>query len=380
MSGMVSGSSLQQVKLRAFDVSERTAELGRTSLRRRVQRWRSRSFFIVQCAISAGLGWWLARHVLHHQMPFFAPVASIICLGFTFGQRLRRGIEVSIGVALGVLIGDLFVSFFGSGTWQIIMVIALAMSVAALLGAGQLLIIQAGVQSAIIIGLSSTPGQGLNRWLDAVAGCVVALLAATFVPLAPLRKPRMLAAQVLQDFAATLDAADAALRDRDSEAADAVLDQARAGEQNLSALDEAAAEGMAVVRYSPFRRRHLPAVQAYADLHGPLDRAHRNLRVLARRCAVSVWRQEEVPEGYRELMSSLAQTLRFMAAELNDRRMPVAARQQLADLAVATSHEKLIESISAVVVLAQLRSMLADLLQLTGLEYAEAREVVPDMD
>ena len=29
---------------------------------------------------------------------------------------------------------------------------------------------------------------------------------------------------------------------------------------------------------------------AYADLHDPLDHASRNLRVLARRCAVSVWR------------------------------------------------------------------------------------------
>jgi uncharacterized membrane protein YgaE (UPF0421/DUF939 family) len=374
------GFSLQRMKLAAFDVSERTARLGRKSVDQRINRWRARAFFIIQCAIAAGLAWWLARQLLHHPMPFFAPVASIICLGFTFGQRLRRGIEVSIGVALGIFIGDVFVTFFGSGPWQISVVVVLAMSVATLLGAGQLLIIQSGVQSAIIIGLSATPNQGLNRWLDAVVGCAIALIAATIVPLAPLQKPRMLAAEVLQDMAATLDACVTALQHDDEEAADAVLEQARAGEKNLAALGEAASEGMAVVRYSPFRRRHLPAVQAYSELHEPLDRASRNLRVLARRCAVALWRHEEVPQTYLMLMSSLAEIVRFMASELLDRNLPVAARDRLIELSVATSHAKLLDSMSAVVILAQLRSMLTDLMQLTGMDYAEARGAMPDMD
>ena len=38
-------------------------------------------------------------------------------------------------------------------------------------------------------------------------------------------------------------------------------------------LYEAAEDGMAVVRTSPFRRGHLPAVQAISDLIEPLDRA-----------------------------------------------------------------------------------------------------------
>jgi uncharacterized membrane protein YgaE (UPF0421/DUF939 family) len=374
------GHPLHQLKLRAFDVSERTAELGRQSMQRRLERWRSRSFFIIQCAVTAGLAWWLAVNVLGHAMPFFAPVAAIISLGFSFGNRLRRGIEVSIGVAVGVLVGDVFVHFFGSGAWQIVVVILLAMSVATLLGAGQLLIIQSGVQSAIIIGLAATPNQGFSRWLDALVGCVVALVAATIVPLAPLRKPRVLAAQVLNDQADTLTAIASALSQADTAAADAVLEQARAGDKNLAALDEAAAEGMAVVRYSPFRRRHLPAVQAYSDLQQPLDRAHRNLRVMARRSAVALWREEEVPEDYVRLLSDLADVLRFMASELLDRHLPVAARPRLLVLSEATSHLDLHESMSAVVILAQLRSMIVDFLQLTGLDYAEARNAMPDMD
>jgi uncharacterized membrane protein YgaE (UPF0421/DUF939 family) len=373
------GASIQQMKLRAFDLTERTARRGRASARQRVDRWRSRLFFIVQCAVTAGLAWYLARHVIGHPMPFFAPVAAIVCLGFTFGNRLRRGIEVSIGVAVGIFTGDLFVTFFGSGVWQIIIVVVLAMSIATLLGAGQLLIIQAGVQSAIIIGLVATPGQGLNRWLDAVVGCIIALIVALIAPAAPLSKPRVLAAEVLDEIADTLEAAHRALKQHDAEAADAVLERARDGEKNLTALDEAAAEGMAVVRYSPLRRHHLPAVQAYSELHDPLDRASRNLRVLARRCAVALWREETVPLAYLVLISSVAHTVRFMAAELANRRLPLAAREQLIELATDSSHLKLSDSLSAVVILAQLRSMMADLLQLTGLDYAEARSAMPDM-
>jgi uncharacterized membrane protein YgaE (UPF0421/DUF939 family) len=41
----------------------------------------------------------------------------MISLGMSYGQRLRRVIDVTIGVAIGVLVGDIFVSFFGTGVW-----------------------------------------------------------------------------------------------------------------------------------------------------------------------------------------------------------------------------------------------------------------------
>ena len=100
-------SSLQRMKLRAFDLSDRTIRRGRASAVRRVDRLRQRAFMIAQCSITAALAWLLARQLLGHQLPFFAPIAAIITLGLTFGQRLRRGVEVAIGVAVGVAVGDL---------------------------------------------------------------------------------------------------------------------------------------------------------------------------------------------------------------------------------------------------------------------------------
>ena len=375
------GDPLQRMKLRAFDLSDRTIRRSRASAIRRVDRWRQRSFMIVQCAVTAGVAWYLAGLIPGHQVPFLAPVGSIITLGLTFGQRLRRGVEVAIGVAVGVVVADIWVAIFHTGVWQIVVVCALSMSIATLVGAGPLMTIQAGVQSIVITAIAPPGvGFGLNRWLDAVIGCALALLVATIAPSSPLRKPGEVAAKVLNDMGETLGLAVAALRADDAEAASQVLEQARAGEVSLAALEEAASEGVAVVRHSPFRRRQLSAVEALADLAEPLDHASRNLRVLARRCAIAIWRGQEVPAEYMDLIDRLAEICRFMARELQAHRLPTQARERLRAVGEDSAHVRLDESISAVVILAQTRSMVADLMELTGMSYAEARELIPDID
>lgn len=377
---VVPGSPLHQMKLHAFDLSERTTARGRRSLQQRLERLRDRGFLIGQTAVTAGLAWLLASVVLGHPHPFFAPIAAIICLGGTFGNRLRRGVEIAIGVAVGIAVGDLFVQVFGAGAWQVVLVVAVSMSLATLLGAGQLMTTQAGVQSIIVTVLLPDPGQGLARWEDAVLGCAVALIVATVAPSSPLRRPAQLAAEILDELAATLAATESALTRRDETAADQVLERARATETQLQALAEANREGLAVVRQSPFRRGRLPQVQAYADLLDPLDRACRNLRVLARRAVVTVWRDQEVPPGYLELLAALADSAQTMAAELEQGRLPTVAREQLVAAGERSSHLPLPHSLSAVAILAQSRSLVVDLLELTGLEPGEARDLVPDVD
>jgi uncharacterized membrane protein YgaE (UPF0421/DUF939 family) len=377
---MASGFSVQRMKLRAFDLSERTTRLGRRSLEQRLGRLRSRAFLISQTAVTAGIAWFLASEIFSHQLPFFAPIAAIICLGGTFGHRIRRGVEIALGVAVGIGVGDLFVQAFGAGVWQVVLVVAISMALATLLGAGQLMITQAGVQSLVVTILLPDPTQGLERWLDALVGCAVALVVATIAPSSPLRKPAELAAQMLRELAATLDAAVTALRFEDEEAADHVLERARATEGQLQRLADANSEGLAVVRHSPFRRRQRPEVEAYADLLVPLDRASRNLRVLARRAVTVVWREQHVPAGYLDVITRLARTARFMAEELGAGRLPSAARGDLVAAGEASSHLELAHSLSAVAILAQTRSMVVDLLELTGLGPDEARDLVPDLD
>ncbi len=79
-------------------------------------------------------------------------------------------------------------------------------------------------------------------------------------------------------------------------------------------------------------------------------------------------------------MDQLAEVVSFMVIELKARRLPTKARDRLAEVGRSSAHVELVESISAVVILAQLRSMTADLLELTGITYADARELIPEMD
>ena len=86
----------------------------------------------------------------------------MVSLGTSYGQRLRRVAEVTIGVAVGVLLADLLVFWLGSGWWQLSLVVALAMSLAFLLDGGQLLVTQAAVQSIVVTTLVADPGAALT--------------------------------------------------------------------------------------------------------------------------------------------------------------------------------------------------------------------------
>jgi uncharacterized membrane protein YgaE (UPF0421/DUF939 family) len=346
----------------------------------RLSRLRQRFFFIVQCALAAAAAWWVATALLHHHNAFFAPVTAMISLGMSYGQRLRRVIDVTIGVAIGVLVGDIFVSVFGSGVWQIAVVAVTAMSIAVLFGQGTLLVSQAGVQSIIVTTLLVQPGQGLSRWLDAVVGGSVALLAATVTPASPLRRPRAQAAVVVAELSAILASTADALRQKDIDLATEALDRARDSEHALDELRGLSAEGIAVFRLSPFRRRHLPAVQAIADLVEPLDRAIRNVRVLVRRASVALWADEELPTAYVELISSLAAVTAEIAARLSERHLAEGSRDALITIARASSLVSPQSGLSAEVIRAQVRSAVVDLLMLTGLSYNEARERVSAAD
>ena len=44
----------------------------------RLDRWRSKSWQVGQCAIAAGVAWFVAADLLGHTTPFFAPIAAVL--------------------------------------------------------------------------------------------------------------------------------------------------------------------------------------------------------------------------------------------------------------------------------------------------------------
>jgi uncharacterized membrane protein YgaE (UPF0421/DUF939 family) len=346
-------------------------------MRQRLTRLRSKSWHIGQCAAAASVAWFLAKDVLGHDTPFFAPIAAVLSLGTSYGQRLRRVAEVTVGVAVGVFIADLLVILIGSGWWQLALVVALAMSAAFLLDAGGLFVTQAAVQSIVVTTLIPGPDAAFVRWSDALVGGAVAIVAAAVVPRAPLRRPREQAAIVVRRIAGLLEAASESAVDGDVERGLEILASARTTDTLIRELQAAADEGLSVLASSPFRRRHKGDVRRMAELVEPLDRAMRNTRVLVRRVAVANYHREHLPRSYAVLCADLAAAANDMADALERNEMPSAIRSSLLTIGEGTAQVERTTDLSADVVLAQIRSIIVDLLQITGLDVLEATDAIP---
>ena len=260
----------------------------------------------------------------------------MVSLGTSYGQRLRRVAEVTVGVAIGVFVGDLIVVQLGSGWWQLTLIVALAMSTAFLLDGGQLFVTQAAVQSIVVSTLLPDPGAALTRWTDALIGGAVALVAATVVPAAPLRRPREQAAVVMRKIAALLRAAGEVMVDGEVERALDLLADARSTDYLIRELQAAADEGLSVVASSPFRVRHKGDLRRMVELVDPLDRALRSTRVLVRQTAVAAYHRRPVPASYSLLALDLADAADVVADELAADRMAVDARPALLAVGGAT--------------------------------------------
>lgn len=342
----------------------------------RVLRVSSRSWQIGQCAVAAGSAWFIASDVLHHDTPFFAPIAAVVSLGTSYGHRLRRVMEVTLGVAVGVLLGDLLTSVIGSGGWQIAVVVALAMSAALFLDAGAIFVTQAAVQSIVVSTLVPDTGHAFLRWTDALVGGGVALIAASVVPRSPLGRPHTSAGTVLDRISSSLGAAASRIDDGDPELARVDLAEARATDAFVTTLRLSTIDGLSAVASSPFRRGHKGPLEQLATLIAPLDLAARTTRVLARRVLVTCHRDETVPPSYAALARDFSHVVSLMAdtaREAGPLEVFMADLLAVAETSSSLEHSQLID---AEVVLAQVRSLIADLLVVTGMDPTSATTAI----
>jgi uncharacterized membrane protein YgaE (UPF0421/DUF939 family) len=236
------------------------------------------------------------------------------------------------------------------------------------------------VQSIVVSTLIPDPSLAFVRWSDALVGGAVALVAATVVPQAPLRRPRQQAALVVRRMSGLLRAAADSMVDGDAEKALADLRDARSTDGLIAELRAAADEGLSVVASSPLRYRHRDRLRQMADLVEPLDFAMRNTRVLVRRVAVAAYRREPMPSQYVGLVRELAECVDEVADELEAGRMATAARDRLIALGRDSAHVARAPSLSADVVLAQVRSLIADLLAISGMDALAATDQIPPLD
>lgn len=368
---------------RASVLVDEAAERTSVSMRMRARRIRASALILLQTGLAVAASWLIATEALGHDRPFFAPVAAIIILGMTHGQRGRRAVEVVVGVALGIGIADALVLALGSGTWQLGLVVVLAMTAALLLGSGPMLATQAAVSAALVVTLQP-PGSGLSgaRFVDALVGGGVALfITSVLLPTNPVALVRRAAAPVIGELASVLEDIADALAGRDRGQAEQALLRARAIDAEEVRLREALDVGRETARSAPPRRGTRGHLELYAIAAGQIDLAVRNTRVLARGAIRAIELEDNVPPQVPEALRDLAAAVRGLGDHLADPEGSGGEAREAALRAAATASAVLEQTanLSVSVIIGQVRSTAVDLLRGMGEDAAGARAAVREV-
>ncbi|MGX6603706.1 FUSC family protein [Micromonosporaceae bacterium Da 78-11] len=250
----------------------------------------------LQAGVAAGLAWLIAHDLIGRPTPFFAPIAAVITLASSVGQRLRRTTELVVGVAIGIGIGDAIILLIGTGPWQIGLVVVLAILVATAVGGGTPLVVQSASSAVLVATLTSNTGLPWTRFFDALVGGGVGLTVMTvLLPLNPLTVVRRAADPALQALTDGLHQVAAALAEGDREAIEEALAKLRAAEGTFAAFSAAVTAARENVAFAPARWHNRGSLAQYVDGADQVTYALRNVRVLVRRLLTALGDEEKIP-------------------------------------------------------------------------------------
>ncbi len=311
--------------------------------------------------------------MLHHgSSAFFAPVAAVIALGLGPGKHTRRAVEMVVGVAVGILVGDALISAIGRGPGQVALVVLLAMAGAILLGGSSIVVSQAA-SSAVLVATVISPSHGLvpTRFVDALVGGLVGIAVLVIAPRNPVKLVQRSARPVFAELAAVLDDVANALERRDLEAMERTLARARATDGALAALRDALTLGEETVRLAPTQWSERGRIERYVAAAPQVEFAMRNARVLARAGVRAIELEPRISELLIAAIRDLAIATRQLERALEhhgsgeDARASVLKASQEATLALEEGMGFAID-----VLVGQARSISTDLLRALGIEDA----------
>ncbi|MFC7535469.1 aromatic acid exporter family protein [Actinoplanes sp. GCM10030250] len=343
-------------------------------------RGRAGLMLAVQAGLAAGLAWFVAHDLFGRPVPFFAPIAAVITLGSSVGQRLRRTTELVIGVAVGIGIGDLIILLIGAGPVQIGVIVVLAVLVATVAGGGAPLIVQSASSAVLVATLTSTTEQPWTRFFDALIGGGLALaVMSVLLPINPLTVVSRAADPALRAFTDGLHDAAKGLAAADPAMVQGALERLRAAEGTFDAFRTAITAARENVAFAPARWRTRGALAQYVEGAAQLTYCLRNVRVMIRRAQTALNDAEPVPDVLPASIRHLGDAVELLRQEWDRGAEPVATRER-ALRAASESGRAYQEGVgySGGVVVAQIRTAVADLLRATGIEYAEATRQVRD--
>ena len=329
------------------------------------RRLRGRMWPILQTALAAVVAWYLALALLGGDRPLFAPIAAVIALGATVGQRGQRAFELVGGVILGIAVADLIVAAIGTGPWQAGIMVVLAMGAAVALGGRELLVAEAAVSAILIATLPAGGGFPPERFLEAIIGGGVALVASVllFPP-----DPALLVGRALNGLFADLgralgDVAEA-LERGDVEAAERAQERGQALSTHLIEVRRELLDLRETARFAPPRRGARGQLVRIERSLGAVDYATRDAGVLTRNALRFLRAGAIAPEPLHVAVHALADAVWELAASYDDdRRVEQVRKLALGAATTASSLAEDARDLRLAEVVAPVRSIAVDLVR-----------------
>jgi hypothetical protein len=282
----------------------------RSGVARGLARVRPALWPIAQTAVAAGVAWELAHRVAGHPRPIFAPIVAIVAMGIKSGRRARAALFMVLGVALGILLADLLVRAIGHGAWQIVVVVAVAMTVAAFIRIEPLFVSQASISAMLVVVL---PAASSGRLGDCLIGGAVAFVASALLfPLDTERALLLETQRVSDGIADSLEESAASIEDADPERAW----RGRHRVVTVAGLDAALVIAHGASRVSPQRFASRDRIDAYQRAINHLAAAARATRVVGGTVARILREQDGAPPEFVEALRILADAAREAPAAI----------------------------------------------------------------
>ncbi|MDY3127518.1 MAG: FUSC family protein [Corynebacterium sp.] len=353
-----------------------------SSLKSRALRVKARFPYIVQATLGAALAYWVAHEVFGHAQPFFAPMSVVIILGLSGGDRLSRSFEMALGGICGVAVGDTLFHYTGSGWFQILLTVFVALLVGSFLTKAVLVSNQIVIGSILIATIlpPDVSNAGLERAIDALIGSVIGIVAIALIPTSPLTNGRVEVSKVLAIISSVLHDVARALDNKDPESVEQALAAIHGSQSDISSMLAAVKTGKETTKVSPLMWGSRRRVRSFERMSQPVANGVRTVQVMARRAAVLTQDGDEVPAQLIDIIEKLSDVSLALSATYQKKPRYSEAQEipilihQLRELAAQTGPEILPDNavLSAYAILAQTRSAIVDLLIVCGMSRESA--------
>jgi hypothetical protein len=287
---------------------------------------------LLQGTAAATAAWLIAKYVLDHPEPFFAPIAALVALNTSLGERGLNALRLLQGVIVGIAVGELTLLTIGGGYGAVALAILAATAVARAFSDARIAVAQAAVSAILVVALADADA-GVDRLADALVGAGVALVFSQllFSP-EPVRLVRRAETSALKVMADGLASAATALELDDDELGQDAITSLREVRDDLSELARVRRASTRVARRSLVWRSRLQPVVQENENAGHLDLLGSSCLVLAR---AATWLGSGERASLAPHVRELAKALGELAEGLSDRDV----RQHAADRSLAVAVE-----------------------------------------